>query len=49
MTGYKKDADAVEKSRLGEAFGYALNQWDALCYYCEDGLVEIDNTRQSAP
>ena len=32
-----------KKSRLGEAFGYALNQWDALCYYCEDGLVEIDN------
>lgn len=32
-----------KKSRLGEAFGYTLNQWDALCYYCEDGLVEIDN------
>src|SRR5471030_1520182 len=32
-----------KKSRLGEAFMYALNQWDALCYYCEDGLAGIDN------
>ena len=20
-----------------------LNQWDALCYYCDDGLAEPDN------
>ncbi|HBX2194283.1 TPA: transposase, partial [Klebsiella pneumoniae] len=32
-----------KKSRLGEAFAYVLNQWDALCYYCEDGLAEPDN------
>lgn len=32
-----------KKLRLGEASGYALNQWDALCHYCEDGLLEIDN------
>ncbi|GBU13761.1 hypothetical protein AwEntero_23620 [Enterobacterales bacterium] len=32
-----------KKSRLGEAFAYALNQWAALCYYCGDGLVEPDN------
>ncbi|MEA9393629.1 IS66 family transposase [Acerihabitans sp. TG2] len=31
------------KSGLGEAFQYMLNQWDALSYYCENGLVEIDN------
>ncbi len=24
-------------------FAYALNQWDALCYYCDDGLAEPDN------
>lgn len=34
---------AVEKSRLGEAFSYVLNQWDALCYYSDDGLAEADN------
>lgn len=32
-----------KKSRLGEAFTYDLNQWDALCYYCDDGLAESDN------
>ena len=32
-----------KKSRLGEAFAYVLNQWDALCYYCEDGSAEPDN------
>lgn len=32
-----------KKSRLGEAFAYVLNQWEALCYYCDDGLAEPDN------
>lgn len=32
-----------KKSRLGEAFTYVLNQWDALCYYSGDGLAEPDN------
>ena len=32
-----------KKSRLGEAFSYVLNQWDALCYYSDDGLAEADN------
>ena len=27
----------------GKAFVYALNQWDALCRYCDDGLAEPDN------
>jgi transposase len=39
----EKSATLSKKSRLGEAFAYALNQWDALCYYCNDGLAEPDN------
>ena len=39
----EKSATLSKKSRLGEAFAYALNQWDALCYYCDDGLAEADN------
>ena len=39
----EKSATLSKKSRLGEAFTYALNQWDALCYYCRDGLAEPDN------
>ena len=36
----------VEKSRLGEAFSYVLNQWDALCYYSDDGLAGRTITQQ---
>lgn len=39
----EKSVSLSKKSRLGEAFAYALNQWDALCYYCDDGLAEPDN------
>ncbi|MBS0907907.1 IS66 family transposase, partial [Pantoea dispersa] len=39
----EKSATLSKKSRLGEAFAYVLNQWDALCYYCDDGLAEPDN------
>ncbi len=39
----EKSATLSKKSRLGEAFGYILNQWKALCYYSEDGLAEADN------
>jgi len=39
----EKSATLSKKSRLGEAFAYALNHWDALCYYCDDGLAEPDN------
>ncbi|EJX0850395.1 transposase, partial [Salmonella enterica] len=39
----EKSATLSKKSRLGEAFAYALNPWDALCYYCDDGLAEADN------
>jgi transposase len=34
---------ALPKSPLGDAIGYALRQWDALCRYTEDGALEIDN------
>lgn len=39
----EKSATLSKKSRLGEAFAYVLNQWDALCYYSDDGLAEPDN------
>lgn len=39
----EKRAILSKKSRLGEAFAYALNQWDALCYYYDDGLTEPDS------
>ncbi len=48
----EKSATLSKKSRLGEAFTYALNQWDALCYYSRDGLAEPDNNaaeRRFAP
>lgn len=39
----EKCATLSKKSRLGEAFAYALNQWDALYYYCDDGVADPDN------
>lgn len=33
----------LPKSPLGEAIGYARNQWPALCRYVEDGALEIAN------
>lgn len=30
-------------SELAKAFAYALNQWQALTYYAEDGWAEADN------
>ncbi|EHW98849.1 hypothetical protein ECDEC10F_1694 [Escherichia coli DEC10F] len=35
----EKNGTLSKKSRLGEAFSYVLNQWDALCYYSDDGLA----------
>jgi len=34
---------AADKSHLGEAVKYCLNQWDTLCNYLLDGRLEIDN------
>lgn len=35
--------DVLPKSPMGEAIQYALNQWDALERYTEDGDLAIDN------
>jgi transposase len=36
-------AQALPKSPLGEAVGYALNNWAALCRFTEAGFLSIDN------
>jgi transposase len=33
----------LPKSPIGQAFTYTLNQWQALCRYTEDGILDIDN------
>jgi transposase len=33
----------LPKSALGQAIGYALNNWEALCRYLEQGYLSIDN------
>ncbi len=33
----------VPKSPLGNAIYYAINNWDALLVYLEDGMLDIDN------
>jgi transposase len=33
----------LPRSPMGEAITYALNQWDALCRYTEQGFLNIDN------
>ncbi|KKF34735.1 transposase [Erwinia tracheiphila] len=39
----EKQKTLSKKSRLSKAFAYIENHWDALCCYCHDGHVEIDN------
>jgi len=39
----KQAASALPKSPLGEAVGYARNQWAALLVYTTAGFLEIDN------
>jgi hypothetical protein len=34
---------ALPKSALGQAIGYALNNWESLCCYLEQGYLSIDN------
>jgi len=34
---------ALPKSALGQAIGYTLNNWQALCRYLEQGYLAIDN------
>ncbi len=31
------------QSDTTKAINYMLNQWQALIYYCDDGVAEIDN------
>jgi hypothetical protein len=38
-----QQAQALPKSPLGEAVGYALSNWAALMRYTEQGYLEIDN------
>lgn len=33
----------LPKTPMGKAVHYALNQWDKLIRYCDDGHLEIDN------
>jgi transposase len=35
--------EVLPKSPMGAAITYALNQWEALCVYCTDGDLSIDN------
>ena len=42
----EKNGTLSKKSRLGEAFSYVLNQWDALCDYSDDGLAEWTITQR---
>lgn len=35
----------LPKFKLGKAITYALNQWDKIIRYCEDGQLLIDNNR----
>jgi transposase len=36
---------ALPKSPIGKAINYALNNWQALCVFLEDGELTIDNNR----
>jgi transposase len=39
----KNDRRILPKSPIRSAFTYTLNQWDALCRYCEEGFLSFDN------
>ena len=36
-------ATLSQKSALAKAIRYALARWEALCRFCDDGRIEIDN------
>ena len=40
-----QEKEVLPKSPIGEAVGYALNNWKALTRYLEDGNLAIDNNR----
>lgn len=39
----EEQGKVLPKSALGQALGYALNNWTALCRYLEQGYLAIDN------
>ena len=39
----QRAAELPRKSALAEAIGYALNQWDGLARFLDDGRIEIDS------
>jgi len=39
----QRRAEVSRKSPLGEAIGYALNHWDGLTRFVDDGRIEIDS------
>ena len=39
----EQQGEALPKSSLGQAIGYALNNWEALSRYLEQGYLAIDN------
>jgi len=39
----REKIQVLPKSPVGDAIGYAINNWQALLRYCEDGDLEIDN------
>jgi transposase len=39
----QRAAELPRKSSLAEAVGYALNQWDGLVRFLDDGRIEIDS------
>ena len=40
---HRQKAKLPGKSSLAKAIRYALSRWQALCFYINDGTVEIDN------
>lgn len=42
---HKQNGRALPKSKLGEAIGYCLNQWEKLTAFMQDGRLELDNNR----
>jgi transposase len=40
---HEQRLQTLPKSALGQAIGYALNNWEALCRYLEQGYLAIDN------
>jgi transposase len=42
---HRQSLRALPKSKLGEAIGYCLNQWEKLKAFLKDGRLELDNNR----